>query len=145
MNQSDLLHFKTLFTALKDQMYQKVTAESGETQVGAELNLNAGDIIDQSLNERDMKLKLKLMGRDLFFMKKIDQSLEKIENGTFGECEECGCDIGVKRLLARPIASHCINCKEEMERNEGHILYEKRSHTNGSEIKNIANAVFTSA
>lgn len=138
MNTQELNHFKVLFEALKEQTLAK------QTILGAnESELNQGDIIDQSSNERETKLSLKLQGRDLFFLKKIDQALEKIENNTFGMCDECGCEIGMKRLLARPIATQCINCKEEGERAEGHILYEKRSKTNGSSIINNSNAVFS--
>ncbi|EQC46096.1 TraR/DksA C4-type zinc finger protein [Bacteriovorax sp. Seq25_V] len=138
MNQLDLNHFKILFEALKGQLLTKV---SSVAENGLE-NLNSGDLVDQINNERDAKLNLKLQGRDQLFLKKIDHALEKIENGTFGECEDCGTNIGTKRLMARPIATHCINCKEEMERAEGHLLYSKKSKTNGREIVNSTTISF---
>lgn len=139
MNTAELNHFKVLFEALKEQVLAKPTVSNqGDSQL-----LGHGDIIDQSTNERETKMSYKLQGRDVFFLKKIEIALEKIEDGTFGHCEECNCEIGMKRLLARPIASQCINCKEEGERAEGHILYEKRSRTNGSSLINNTNAVFS--
>ena len=49
---------------------------------------------------------------------KIDEALEQINQGDYGECTSCGDEIGVKRLLARPVARLCIACKEEQERFE---------------------------
>ena len=69
-------------------------------------------------------------------MKKIDSALERIEDGSFGECEDCGEDISMKRLLARPTAQFCISCKEEQERGEDQVSYIKKSHTHGREIIN---------
>ncbi|WP_127717316.1 TraR/DksA C4-type zinc finger protein [Halobacteriovorax sp. HLS] len=97
---------------------------------------NSGDEIDLSIKQRDEQLQLKLHGRQNFFMKKIDAALARIEAGSFGECEECAEEIGIKRLRARPTAELCINCKEELERKEENVAYLKRSHTHGREIIN---------
>ena len=64
-------------------------------------------------------------------LKKIDRALFQIKNGSFGVCEECEGEIEINRLRARPVATQCITCKEESERSEGQVLYEKRSHTHG--------------
>ena len=48
----------------------------------------------------------------------VREALKRIDEGTFGECEECGEDIGQNRLLARPTATLCVSCKEEQERKE---------------------------
>ncbi len=50
----------------------------------------------------------------------MDKALNKLEEGTFGECEECGSEIETKRLEARPVATLCIKCKEEQEFKEHH-------------------------
>ena len=131
MNTTDLKHFEILFGTMKEQLLTKASLEGEDLEA-----LRNGDIIDQTTNERDAQLLLKLQGRDRFFLKKVEHALEKIENGTFGECEECGEDISMKRLLARPIATQCIHCKEESEREEGQLRYSKRSHTNGKGILN---------
>lgn len=127
MNIEQKEHFKNLFLNLKNQLV------SSTTKVEQVLsNQVSGDIIDQTSNERDAQLKLKLMGRDKFLLNKVNRALEKIAAGTFGECEECGEEISMRRLHARPIATCCISCKEELEREENGRTYEKRSHTNGN-------------
>ncbi|MFG1483771.1 TraR/DksA family transcriptional regulator [Halobacteriovorax sp. HFRX-2_2] len=137
MNNEQKEHFKNLFINLKNQL---VSATGSVEQVLT--NQTSGDIIDQTSNERDAQLKLKLMGRDKFLLNKVNRALEKIASGTFGECEECGDEISIKRLHARPIATCCISCKEELEREENSRTYEKRSHTNGNAMsahnKNVA-------
>ena len=55
-------------------------------------------------------------------------------DGTYGCCEDCGDDISQKRLMARPTATLCITCKEEEERGERHIPYQKKSHTLGKKL-----------
>ena len=72
-----------------------------------------------------------------FFFKKIENTLEKIDQEEFGHCQECDAEIGFKRLLARPTAEKCITCKEVEERQEGNILYEKKSRTLGKTITNM--------
>ncbi len=59
-----------------------------------------------------------LWGRERRLLIKIEKTLEKIDQGTYGECEGCGDEIGAKRLVARPVASLCIACKDEQERLE---------------------------
>lgn len=94
-----------------------------------------GDEVDLTQEERDRALDLKILGRQSFFLKKIENGLFKIKNGTFGICEECENEIEINRLRARPTATQCINCKEEEERSEGKILYEKKSHTHGRALQ----------
>lgn len=95
-----------------------------------------GDEIDNATRERNNLLELKLKGREKFFLKKVFRAIEKIETGCFGECEECGDEIGERRLKARPTAELCISCKEEAEKTENQVLYFKKSHTLGKSIKN---------
>jgi len=56
-------------------------------------------------------MELRTRDRERKLIKKIDESLEKIDNGEYGYCEECGIEIGVRRLEARPTATLCIDCK----------------------------------
>lgn len=63
-------------------------------------------------------MRMRLCNRDTLLLKKLDESLKRIEDGTFGVCEECGEDIEVRRLDARPTATLCVSCKEEQERKE---------------------------
>ena len=61
---------------------------------------------------------MRLDQRNILFLKKVEEAKQKILDGTYGECEDCGTNISQKRLLARPTASLCIECQEEKEMNE---------------------------
>jgi DnaK suppressor protein len=76
------------------------------------------DLGDQASAEIDRNYVLKLRGREQKLLKKIEKSLEKIEEGTYGYCEICGVEIGLKRLEARPVTTLCIDCKMEQEEEE---------------------------
>ncbi len=132
MEKTQLENFKNMFIEIKNHH------ASNAIELGAEgaWSAKGGDEIDLASRERDRELLLKLQGRNRFYMKKIDEALFRIENGTFGECNECGCDIEATRLEARPTATCCIDCKEAQERHEDHIPYSKKSHTHGLEIVN---------
>ncbi|GEM_PF-1661866 len=129
MKTQTLENFKNLFIEIK--------RNSALENLGREdqnLTAKSGDEIDQTTRERDEQLILKLQGRQRFYLKKVDAALERISNGTFGECSDCGDEISETRLLARPTADLCICCKEDQERGEEHVLYEKKSHTLGKQI-----------
>ena len=63
----------------------------------------------------------RLRERERGLAAKIEQALQKIEQGVYGECESCGEEIGLKRLEARPVAELCIDCKAEQEKLERHL------------------------
>ena len=73
---------------------------------------------DQASAEIDRNFMLKLKGRERKLLKKIDEAIEKIDNGTYGICEACGEEINIKRLEARPVTTMCIECKTEQEEEE---------------------------
>lgn len=123
MNAEMMKQFENLFIELKKSTLNEMRM--------SEPSLEKGDEIDLSQEERQRELDLKLLGRQSFMLKKIDNALFQIKNGTFGTCEECEGEIEINRLRARPVATQCIACKEESERSEGQMLYEKRSHTHG--------------
>lgn len=122
--------FENLFLEMKKNLINEMKLQENE------LEWQKGDETDLSNDDRARQLKLKLVGRQTFMLKKIDNALLKLKEGTYGVCEECDGEIEINRLRARPIATQCILCKEEAERGENHMLYEKRSHTNGNVIKN---------
>ncbi|RMG73796.1 MAG: RNA polymerase-binding protein DksA [Nitrospirae bacterium] len=76
------------------------------------------DLGDQASAEIDKNFMLRLRGREQKLIKKIELAIEKIDNGTYGICEVCGCEIGIKRLEARPVTTMCIDCKTEQEEEE---------------------------
>lgn len=126
MDATTLNEFKSLFTELYKDTINNINKETEEYFV----EHLSGDQVDQSQASRDQMLNIRLKGRENFYLKKLETALERIENGTFGECEECGDDISVDRLRARPTACMCIHCKEEQEREENNTVYEKRSRAN---------------
>lgn len=95
-----------------------------------------GDDVDRFNSDSTNLLLLKIKGRQNFYTKKIVDALNRIKDSTFGICEECGERIELSRLMCRPTATKCINCKEEEERTEQHIPYQKRSHTHGKSLIN---------
>ncbi len=76
------------------------------------------DEIDHASFEYNQSLTLRLRDREQYLLNKIIKALKMIDEGTYGICESCGDDIDVKRLLARPVATLCIKCKEEQEKRE---------------------------
>jgi DnaK suppressor protein len=76
------------------------------------------DSIDESMEEELFSTELRLRDREKFLLGKILQALDRLEGNSIDECEECGEPIGIKRLLARPVTTLCIDCKEEREREE---------------------------
>lgn len=132
-----LNEMKNYFQGLLAQLEDGKELEE-ETEKLLHLKNHGGDEGDLATEEREKSMFLRLKAREAFFRKKIHHALWKIQNKTFGECESCGAEISKERLLARPIATLCIHCKEEQEQQEGHIPYKKRSHTMGSEIVNNA-------
>jgi DnaK suppressor protein len=79
---------------------------------------NFPDLGDQATAETDQNFILRLKEREQKLLKKIDEALERITNGTFGICESCGQEIGFKRLKARPVTTLCIDCKTQQEAEE---------------------------
>lgn len=76
------------------------------------------DLGDQASAETDRNFMLRLRGREQRLLKKIEQALERVENGIFGICEDCGDEINIQRLEARPVTTMCIDCKTLQEEEE---------------------------
>ncbi|MDC4228044.1 MAG: TraR/DksA C4-type zinc finger protein [Candidatus Manganitrophus sp.] len=76
------------------------------------------DLGDQASAEADQNFILRLREREQKLLKKIDEAIERINEGTFGVCESCGGQISVKRLKARPVTTLCIDCKTKQEAEE---------------------------
>ena len=97
----------------------ELVKESSDTlQDLKETNLNEPDLNDRASNEADQYLELRTRDRMRKLIKKINQALDRIENGTYGYCEETGEPIGLGRLEARPVTTLCIEAQERHERKE---------------------------
>lgn len=76
------------------------------------------DLGDQASAETDRSFMLRLRSREQRLLKKIDEAIERIDEGTFGICDDCGEEIDIKRLEARPVTTMCIECKTLQEEEE---------------------------
>lgn len=76
------------------------------------------DLGDQATAETERSFMLRLRGRERRLLKKIDEAIERIEQGTFGICDRCGNEIDIRRLEARPVTTMCIECKIQQEEEE---------------------------
>ena len=81
-------------------------------------DISSPDIIDQASSQTDKSVEMRTLSRQRKLLSKIDKALKKIKDNTFGFCEETGEPIGIKRLIARPIATLSIEAQEKHERNE---------------------------
>ena len=84
----------------------------------ADAEISAPDIVDQASSQTEQAVKIREVNRGRKLLSKIDQAIEKIKNNTYGYCEESGEPIGIKRLIARPIATLTIEAQEKHEKNE---------------------------
>ncbi|MFL2886902.1 MAG: RNA polymerase-binding protein DksA [Candidatus Pelagibacter sp.] len=81
-------------------------------------NSSSADIVDQASSYTEKNVEMRAINRQIKLISKIDSALKKIQNGTYGFCEETGEPIGLKRLIARPVATLCITAQEKHEKNE---------------------------
>jgi len=76
------------------------------------------DILDRAVYEGQRAFAFRIRERERFLIWKIKDALHRIEEGTYGICEECGEDIPIARLKARPVTNYCLDCKTRMEAQE---------------------------
>ena len=79
---------------------------------------SSADIVDQASSYTEKNVEMRAINRQIKLISKIDQAIKKIKDNTYGYCEETGEPIGIKRLIARPIATLCIDAQEKHEKEE---------------------------
>lgn len=89
------------------------------------------DPLDEASVNTQTSHDIRFINRENFFLKKVNKSLEAMNRGTYGLCEECDAEIGFERLNARLTAELCINCKEEAEMAENNNFFDKKSKSLG--------------
>ena len=102
-------------------MQQRATATvlDGSERVEEVARMLAGDVVtDRASLEGNRNLTLRIRDRERKLIVKIDEALGRIDDGSYGKCEECGQDIGIERLKARPVTTLCIECKSLQEAQE---------------------------
>ena len=116
LKKTELKRFKDMLDEKRNQII-----ENARSTMAEDMTLDANDLPDEmdlASSEYLQSFTFRLRGREKAFLEKIDRALAKIKDGSFGTCEECGEEISVKRLEARPETSLCIKCKEDQERQE---------------------------
>ncbi len=120
MDNKDIEYFRQ---ELNQQLDSILTQGQETLDTMSEKSEFFADPADRATAESDRAFILRLRDRDRKVIKKIRQTLDRIESGEFGICEECGEEIGLARLKARPITTLCIHCKSVQEEEEK--LYNK--------------------
>ena len=105
-------HFREILNAWKKELLDDINKTMSVMQ---DENINLPDPNDRATLETDRSLELRTRDRERKLVKKINDSLVDLDKGDYGYCEDCGVDIGIKRLEARPTASLCIDCKSLSE------------------------------
>ena len=115
MNDMQLEYFRRKLVDWKKELLAQSSDTLDDLRQGG---LNQPDDIDRASLETDKSLDLRTKDRARKLILKIDAALERIEDGTYGYCEETGEEIGIDRLMARPIATLCVEAQERHERME---------------------------
>ncbi len=115
MNQVKLKRYRSILTEQLGVLlgHNNETVNSMEDDPASHADPN-----DRAAVESDRNFDLRLRDRDRKLILKIKEALTRIDEGTFGVCEDCGQHIEEKRLAVRPVTSQCIECKEDQERRE---------------------------
>jgi DnaK suppressor protein len=116
IKKKDLEQFKKILLEEKKKILSHLQTLSDSAE--KEEIVPAGDSADIASLEINHANLQKIGKRETYLLKKIDLALAKVEDGTYGECEDCGEQIAVARLQARPVAQLCIDCKTVQENNE---------------------------
>ena len=109
-------YFKTVLTERKNSLLEQANQTVVREVTNEQGHLS--DYADIATVETDRTFHHRIRDRERKLIKKIDQALKRIEDGTFGLCERCGEEISSERLKARPVTTFCINCKTKLEEEE---------------------------
>ena len=115
MERVQLEYFRSLLQKKLDDLLGEADKTLEEM---TDMNDHFPDPTDRASVESDRSFELRIRDRERKLIKKINKALERIEEGTYGICEDCGEEIGTKRLTARPVTTRCIKCKSKQEKEE---------------------------
>lgn len=118
MNESHKQHFRGLLLNWRSELMEEVDRTVTHMKDEA---ANFPDPADRASQEEEFSLELRTRDRERKLIKKIDSTLELIENDDYGYCNACGVEIGIRRLEARPTATLCVDCKTLAEIKEKQI------------------------
>ena len=118
MNTKQLAHFRKILETLKQELSEDIERTVHTMQDEATV---FADPNDRASQETDMAIELRNRDRERKLIKKIDETLGRIDSDDYGYCDKCGVEIGIKRLEARPTATLCIDCKTLEELREKQV------------------------
>ena len=109
-------YFKKRLTEWKNEVIESNTKNLYFKEVDHEIS--SPDIVDQASSQTEKTVEIRTINRQRKLLSKIDKAIKKVQDNTYGYCEETGEPIGIKRLIARPIATLSIEAQEKHEKNE---------------------------
>jgi len=121
MKQRDLNTFKKLLNERRQELMTEAVGTMHGMGMVEDTRESFPDPTDRASLEGNRNLTLRIRDRERKLITKIDEALGRIEDGTYGKCEECEQDIGIERLRARPVTTLCIDCKSLQEAQERKI------------------------
>ena len=116
MCQKHKIYFKKKLIDWRNEIVESNTKGLYLNNVDHEIS--SADIVDQASSQTEKTIGMRALNRQIKLVSKIDKAIKRIENDTYGYCEETGEPIGLKRLIARPIATLSIEAQEKHEKNE---------------------------
>jgi len=120
MNSAQKEHFRQILQNWKSELMDEVNKTV--THLKEDVS-NFPDPNDRASQEEEFALELRTRDRERKLIKKIDESLDNLDEDDYGFCETCGVEIGIKRMEARPTATQCIDCKtlDEIKEKQGEV------------------------
>ncbi|MFC1850429.1 RNA polymerase-binding protein DksA [candidate division CSSED10-310 bacterium] len=113
MEKEQFQHFTKLLLEKKAKLVEDATRTLAKDDI--KIQDYSGDFADIASGESYRDFLLRIRDREAKLIKKIDKALSRIKEGSFGICDDCGEEIGFKRLEARPVTTLCIQCKTKQE------------------------------
>ena len=118
MNEAQREHFKQILLNWRDELMEEVDRTVHHMQDEA---ANFPDPADRATQEEEFSIELRTRDRERKLIKKIDQTIERVDQDDYGYCDTCGIEVGLRRLEARPTATQCVDCKSLDEIKERQI------------------------
>lgn len=119
MNEVQRAHFRSILETWRKNLLEEASSTLENMRRTKE---GLADEVDLAAYEENFRLVLRARDRELKLIKKIDFSLEALKEGDYGFCDDCGTDIGIARLEARPTATKCVECKTIAELKEKQLI-----------------------
>ena len=116
MSEKQKAYFKKRLVDWRNEIIESNTKSMYLNEVDHEIS--SPDIVDQASSQTEKTVEMRTINRQRKLLSKIDKAIKRIQDNTYGYCEETGEPIGVKRLIARPIATLSIEAQEKHEKNE---------------------------